>query len=149
MTTLTRASSAQVYPLFIRATPEQIWTAMTDPDLVEQYFYGVRIEIAGGVRRVTGPDGTPWGEEPVIECEPPGRLVHGWRSTYNPELADEPESRVTWEIEPAGERYSKLTLTHDQLEHSPKTAAEVTGVGWMMVLSGLKTLLETGQPLNV
>jgi uncharacterized protein YndB with AHSA1/START domain len=148
MSTLTQPTSAQVYPLFIRAMPEQIWQAITDPNLVEQYFYGVRIEIADGVRRVTGPDGTPWGEELVIESEPPRRLVHGWRSSYDPELADEPESRVTWEIEPAGDGYSRLTLTHDQLEQSPKTAAGVAGDGWMIVLSGLKTLVETGQPLS-
>jgi uncharacterized protein YndB with AHSA1/START domain len=148
MSTLTQAPAAQVYPLFIRATPERIWEAITNPDLVEQYFYGVRIEVAGGVRRVTGPDGSPWGEEPVIKCEPPRRLVHGWRSAYDPELAEEPESRVSWEIVPAGAGYSKLTLTHDQLERSPKTAAEVAGAGWMMVLSGLKTLVETGEPLS-
>ncbi|MGZ4171035.1 MAG: SRPBCC domain-containing protein [Solirubrobacteraceae bacterium] len=113
MSTLTQPASAQVYPLFIRATQEQIWKAITEPDMVEQYFYGVRIEIAGDMRRVTGPDGTSWGEEPVIVCEPPRRLVHGWRSTYDPRLADEPESRVTWEIESTGEAFTKLTLIHD------------------------------------
>jgi hypothetical protein len=56
-------------------------------------------------------------------------------------------SRVTWEIEPQDGGVSKLTLVHDQLENSPKTAASVSGAGWMFVLSGLKTLLETGEPL--
>jgi uncharacterized protein YndB with AHSA1/START domain len=148
MSTLTEAPAAQVYPMFIRATPEQIWEALTDPDLVQQYFYGVRVEVTEGMRRVTGPDGTPWGEDPVIEFDAPHRLVHGWSSSYDPKLAAEPESRVTWEIEAAGDGYSKLTLTHDRLERSPKTAAEVAGVGWMLALSGLKTLLETGRPLG-
>ena len=148
MTTTAEPATEQVYPLFIRATPEQVWEAITNPDLVQQYFYGVRVEIADGRRRVHGPDGELWGEEPVIECEPPRRLVHGWRSTYDPELAGEPESRVSWTIDPQGEHGCRLTLVHDHLERSPKTAASVAGEGWMLVLSGLKTLVETGQPLS-
>lgn len=70
-----------------------------------------------------------------------------WRSLYDPELAGEPPSRITWEIEAQAGGFSKLTAVHDQLEGSPKTAASVSGAGWMMVLSGLKTLLETGRPL--
>jgi uncharacterized protein YndB with AHSA1/START domain len=73
--------------------------------------------------------------------------VHGWRSLYDPELAAEEESRVTWEIEPQEGGMSKLTVIHDQLEGAPKTAESVSGEGWMMVLSGLKTLLETGEEL--
>jgi uncharacterized protein YndB with AHSA1/START domain len=83
----------------------------------------------------------------VTEYDPPRRLVHGWRSLYDPELAAEEESRVTWEIEPQDGGYCQLTVVHDQLEGAPKTAESVSGAGWMMVLSGLKTLLETGKPL--
>ena len=75
------------------------------------------------------------------------RLAHGWDSLYSAELAQEPTSRVTWEIEPQEGGYCLLTVTHDELENSPKTAESVSGTGWIMVLSGLKTLLETGQPL--
>ena len=64
------------------------------------------------------------------------------------ELAEEPESRVTWEIEPQEGGFCLLTVTHDQLDGSPKTAESVSGTGWMMVLSGLKTLLETGDVLD-
>ncbi|MBV9416521.1 MAG: metalloregulator ArsR/SmtB family transcription factor, partial [Solirubrobacterales bacterium] len=127
MGTIAEPATAQVYPMFIRATPEQVWEAITDPDLVQQYFYGVRVEIVDGRRRVHGPDGELWGEDPVTECDPPRRLVHGWRSTYDPELADEPESRVSWTIESQGEHGSRLTLVHDELERSPKTAASVAG----------------------
>jgi uncharacterized protein YndB with AHSA1/START domain len=73
----------------------------------------------------------------------PERLVHGWRSLYDEELALEPQSRVTWEIEPAGDGVTKLTVVHDQLEHSPKTAASVAG--WTQILGGLKTLLESDE----
>ena len=83
----------------------------------------------------------------MLEFEPPRRLVHGWRSLYNPELAVEEPSRVAWEIEPQEGGFCLLTVTHDQLEGAPKTAASVHGPGWTMVLSGLKSLLETGAPL--
>lgn len=88
-----------------------------------------------------------WCDASVLEFDPPRRLVHGWRSLYDPATAEEPESRVTWEIEPQEGGYCKLTVIHDQLERSPKTAASVAGAGWMLVLSALKTLLETGEPL--
>ena len=73
--------------------------------------------------------------------------MHGWRSLYDDELAAEAPSRVTWEIEPQDDGTCLLTVVHDRLEGAPKTAASVTGIGWMTVLSGLKTYLETGKPL--
>jgi hypothetical protein len=73
--------------------------------------------------------------------------VHGWRSLYDKEMAQERASRVTWVIEPQPDGVCLLTVRHDQLEAAPKTAASVSGAGWMHVLSGLKTLLETGEPL--
>ena len=74
-------------------------------------------------------------------------LKHTWRALYDPETASEPFSRVTWEIEPQEGGVTKLTVVHDQLEAAPKTAESVAG-GWSYVLSGLKTLLETGEPLQ-
>jgi uncharacterized protein YndB with AHSA1/START domain len=141
------AQTTQVYSLFIRATPEQIWEAITTPEFTAKYFYGQRIEIAADRRSWWNSDGELVSAGGVIEFEPPRRLVHGWSSLYDPEMAAEPESRVTWEIEPQDGGYSLLTVVHDQLDDSPKTAESVSGVGWMMVLSGLKTLLETGKPL--
>jgi len=148
MTTIT-AQTTQVYNVFIKATPEQIWEAITTPEFTEKYFYGARIAVRPDLRTTTPPGGDEgdWGEDPVMEFDPPRRLVHGWKSKYNPELAAEEPSRVTWEIEAQEGGYSLLTVTHDQLEAAPKTAASVAGPGWMMVLSGLKTLLETGEPL--
>jgi uncharacterized protein YndB with AHSA1/START domain len=94
-----------------------------------------------------GPNGELWGDEAIVESDPPRKLVHQWRSQYDPELAAEEPSRVTWEIEPQDEGVTKLTVVHDQLEGAPKTAESVAG-GWMYILSGLKTLLETGKPLQ-
>jgi uncharacterized protein YndB with AHSA1/START domain len=138
--------ATQVYQLFIRATPEQVWDAITNGDLTTQYFYASRVEMGDGRRRAYGPNGELWGDSAILEEDPPRKLVHEWQGLYDPELADEETSRVTWEVEPQDGGVTKLTLVHDRLEGAPKTAASVAG-GWMFVLSGLKTLLETGRPL--
>jgi uncharacterized protein YndB with AHSA1/START domain len=145
MTTMT-AQATQVYQVFIKATPEAIWEAMTRPEFTSKYFHGVTVETTPEERR------SYQGSElknvvEVLEHEPPRRLVHNWVSYYDPELAAEDPSRVSWVIEPQEGGYSLLTVTHDRLEGAPKTAESVSGAGWMMVLSGLKTVLETGEPL--
>jgi uncharacterized protein YndB with AHSA1/START domain len=147
MTTSTEAPATQVYQVFIKATADQIWEAITTPSFTARYFHGARIEVADDHMTSRGPDDSLWADEPVFEFSPPRRLVHGWRSLYDPELGAEPRSRVTWEVEPQDGGYCSLTVTHDELERSPKTAASVSGPGWMFVLSGLKTLLETGEAL--
>jgi len=144
----TQNLTVQVYQLFIKAAPEAIWDAITKPEFTTKYFHGARIEVTPERRRTFSPDGSDdWGEGAVTEFDPPRKLVHEWRSGYDPELAAEEPSRVTWEIEPQEGDMSLLTVVHDRLEGAPKTAASVAGTGWMMVLSGLKTLLETGKPL--
>ena len=154
MTTVTtpEVQTTQVYQLFIKASPERIWEAITKPELVKLYYHNCSLESevrAGGRWRAWSPDHTKvWVDAEILEFDPPRRLAHGWRSLYNDELADEPESRVTWEIEPQEGGYCLLSVTHDQLDGSPKTAESVSGPGWMMVLSGLKTLLETGDVLD-
>jgi uncharacterized protein YndB with AHSA1/START domain len=139
--------ATQVYHVFIRATAEDIWQAITSPERTAQYFYGAAIEITPEAHTSRGPGGEDWGTDAVLEFEPPRRLVHEWRSSYDPDLDGEPASRVTWEIEPRGDGLCLLTLTHDRLEASPRTAADVGGTGWMYVLSSMKTLLETGEGL--
>jgi uncharacterized protein YndB with AHSA1/START domain len=146
MSTMT-AQATQVYTIVIKATPEAIWEAITEPQFSAQYFYGARISVVPDHYTSLGPDGELWGDEPVYEYEPPRKLVHGWRSRYSDELAAEDESRVSWEIQPQDNATCVLTVVHDRLEGAPKTAASVSGIGWMTVLSGLKTLLETGKPL--
>ena len=149
MSTMTEQST-QVYSVFVRTTPEQLWDAITKPEFTSKYFYGSVIES-------TWEQGAPyagWASDrsqqyvdgEVIEASPPRKLVTTWRALYDSETAAEPYSRVTWEIEPAGDGVTKLTVIHDGLEASPKTAENVAG-GWSYVLSGLKTLLETGEPL--
>lgn len=141
------AIATQVYQLYIKASPEQIWEAITKPEFTARYFYGARITVTPQRVESLGPDGELWGDEAVLEYDPPRRLVQEWSAGYDPELADEEPSRVAWEIEPAGGGVCKLTVVHDRLEGAPKTAEGVAG-GWMLVLSGLKTLLETGEPLQ-
>lgn len=140
--------TVQVYHVFIKASPQQIWDAITTPEWSERYFYGARITATPDAYSSKGPDGSDWGSSEVLEFDPPRRLVHGWTSAYDPDLSSEPASRVSWEITPGDDGVSLLTVTHDQLDGSPRTAASVSGPGWMRVLSGLKTVLETGQPLG-
>jgi uncharacterized protein YndB with AHSA1/START domain len=143
----TAALATQIYHVFIKATPERIWEAITTPAFTERYFYGARISVTPDGYESRGPDGSNWGDSRTLEFDPPRRLVHGWEPNFDPELAKEPMSRVTWQIEPQEGGFCLLTVTHDQLEGAPKTASSVSGTGWMMVLSGLKTLLETGEPI--
>ncbi len=145
--TTTAVETTQVYQVFIKASPERIWDAITKPEFTQRYFHQARITITPERYDSRGPIGDVWGDAETFEFDPPRRLSHGWRSLYDPELAEEEESRVTWEIEPQEGGYCKLTVTHDRLEGAPKTAANVSGEGWMMVLSAMKTLLETGEPL--
>jgi uncharacterized protein YndB with AHSA1/START domain len=151
MTTMT-ATTTQVYQLFIKATPDAIWEAITDPEFTVRYYHGCRVESTfepGAEYRGWSTDRSEvWVEGEVTEATPPRRLVHTWRALYNPETAVEEPSRVTWELEPQEDGTTLLTVVHDQLDGAPKTAAGVSGVGWMHVLSGLKTLLETGEPLT-
>jgi uncharacterized protein YndB with AHSA1/START domain len=150
MTTMTEQST-QIYSVFIRATPEQVWDAITKPEFTSKYFYGSVIDStweAGAPYAGWAADRSQqYVDGEVLEADPPRRLQHTWRSLYDEESAAEPHSRVTWEIEPQDGGVTKLTVVHDQLEAAPKTAAGVSG-GWMFVLSGLKTLLETGEPLT-
>ena len=148
MTTMTEQAT-QVYAVFIRATPEQVWDAITKPEFTTKYFHGTKIESTfepgTPYLSVAGSDTVVDGE--ILESDPPRTLKHTWRALWNPETAAEPHSRVTWEIEPQEGGVTKLTVTHDQLEAAPKTAESVAG-GWEYVLSGLKTVLETGEPLS-
>jgi uncharacterized protein YndB with AHSA1/START domain len=150
MTTMTEQTT-QVYAIFVRATAEQVWEAITRPEFTSRYFFGSVIDS-------TFEPGSPyvgWSSDrtqqyvngEVLVSDPPRLLQHTWRALYDDAMAHEQPSRVTWEIEPQNGGYTKLTVVHDQLEASPKTALSVAG-GWMYVLSGLKSLLETGKSLE-
>jgi uncharacterized protein YndB with AHSA1/START domain len=152
MTTAPTVTTTQVYQVFIRSTAEQIWEAITKPEFTARYFHGARVDTTaqtGATIRYFAPDGaTLWGDDVVLEGDPPHKLVVTWSSLWDEEAAAEDHSRVTWQIEPRDGGVCLLTVVHDQLEGAPKTAQMVAGEGWMMVLSGLKTLLETGEPLT-
>jgi uncharacterized protein YndB with AHSA1/START domain len=151
MTTMTEQTT-QVYSVFIRATAEQIWDAITKPEFTTRYFHGSVIdstfEEGSPYRGFAGDRSQQYVDGEVLEADPPRVLRHTWRALYDQETAVEPYSRVSWEIEPQDGGVTRLTVVHDRLESSPKTAASVGGRGgWSFVLSGLKTLLETGKPL--
>jgi uncharacterized protein YndB with AHSA1/START domain len=166
MTTMTETSvTTQVYRVYIKATPEAIWDAITDPDWTEKYGYGGRAEFdlrPGGaykgftseaMRSMGSPDVAVDGE--VIEVDRPRKLVQTWRMVMDPELAEQGFTRLTWEIEEGKGGVTRLTVIHD-LEGAPKLATLVSGAmedqgaggGWSWVLSDLKTLLETGKPFD-
>jgi uncharacterized protein YndB with AHSA1/START domain len=151
MTTMIETTT-QVYQVFIKATPEQIWEAITSPVFTQKYFYGTRAEYdlrpGGKFLSLAGDSDDQMVDGEVLEVDPPRKLVQTWRFLYDPELMAEGYTNVTWEIEDTegAEGVSKLTVTH-ALEGAAKTAASVAG-GWMLILSGMKTLLETGKPLS-
>jgi uncharacterized protein YndB with AHSA1/START domain/DNA-binding transcriptional ArsR family regulator len=144
---ITNELATQVYQIFIKATPEQVWAALTDPEVSKKYFHEARIAVSPDRMISRGPDGSVWGDSAVEVFDPPRKLVYGWDSLYDPEMAAEPQSRVTFEIEPAGDGLCRLVVTHDRLDESPITAKSVSGPGWMFVLSNLKSYLETGEAL--
>jgi uncharacterized protein YndB with AHSA1/START domain len=149
MTVTEPATATQVYQLYIKATQEQVWDAITNPEIVAKFFHGAQVdstyEVGTKIRSLSPDRSQLWAENTVLESDPPRRLVHTWRSLYDRDLAAEQESRVTWEIESQPGGFSKLTLIHDRLEGSPKTAASVQG--WSYILSNLKTVVETGEAL--
>lgn len=140
----------QVYEVYIRTTPEKLWQAITDPGMTKQYFYDSAIASSlqpGTPLHRLRDDGSHLLEGEVIEVDPPRKLVHTF-VYQEPSPADQdPPSRVTWEITPMGE-VCKLTLTHEHYRGESVTY-KGTLTGWNPVLSGLKTLLETGKPLNI
>jgi uncharacterized protein YndB with AHSA1/START domain len=143
-------SVRQVYEVYIRTTPERLWEAITDPQLTKQYFYETAVESSwtpGTPLNRVRADGSHALEGKVVVCDPPRKLVHTF-IYQEPNPADQdPPSMVTWEIEPMGE-VCKLTLTHEHHRGESKTYKS-TLTGWNPVLSGLKTLLETGAPLRI
>ncbi len=164
MTTDNPSPTIQIHRVYIKATPEAVWEAVTKPEWTVQYGYAPLNEYelwAGGAFRSYAnegmktlgcPDVISDGE--VIESNPPRKLVQTWRMTMTPEMATEGFTRLTYDIEPVRGGVTKLTVTHD-VTGAPMWAGVMMGEresvgaggGWSEILSGLKTLLETGQPL--
>jgi uncharacterized protein YndB with AHSA1/START domain len=117
----------KVFEIYIKTTPERLWEAITDSDMRRDYSFSVAAESEN------------------LEVDPPRRLVQRMVPLWNEEVKREGPSRITWEIEPRGE-LCQLTVTHDELREG---ASEQLYGGWPMILSSLKSLLETGESLGV
>ncbi len=137
-----------VYEVYIRTTPERLWRAITDPADTRRYYYDSDVvsdwQVGSSLRYVH--DGQTSLECTIQEIEPARKLVHSFSAVYGPHVASEPPSRVTWEIEQMGE-LCRLRLIHDDFAAENHTFHE-TAEGWPQILSGLKTLVETGEPLH-
>lgn len=137
-----------VYVTYIAATPERVWEALTKPDLSEKYWFGYRVQAGGQAGdRMTAfnPAGRLAHDDPIIESDPPRRLVYGWKPLYK-DLPDERPSRVTFVLEPV-KNQTRLTVTHDEFEVGSRMF-EMISKGWPAVLSSLKSFLEMGRGLE-
>lgn len=146
--------TAHVYQIYIAATPEQVWSAITESEWTKRYFHATSyVEPPQQGRRylTVVADGRPAVDGVIEEMQPPaegraGRFVQTWHTRYDPELEQEPASRVEWTVENAGDGLTRVRLVHGNLEQSPLTWENVKD-GWVWVLNSMKTLLETGHPL--
>jgi uncharacterized protein YndB with AHSA1/START domain len=138
----------KVFEIYIKTTPERLWEAITDGEIRSKYTFGARVssDWTPGSRYEMSHPGAPGllGEGEILEVDPPRRLVQSMVALWSDEVKSEGTSRVTWEIEPVGDS-CRLTVTHDELREG---ANEQIYGGWPMILSGLKTWLETGEPLT-
>ena len=159
------SETVQIYRVYIRSTPEAIWEAMTKPEWTVKYGYAPLLNYemrVGGAFRAHANEGMLAlgcpeiiSDGEVIEADPPHKLVQTFRMVMDPAMAAQGFTRVTYEIEERKNGVSRLTLTHE-LEGAPELAVLMSGGledqgaggGWSWVLSGLKTLLETGQSLD-
>jgi uncharacterized protein YndB with AHSA1/START domain len=143
------AEMEKVFEVYIRTTPERLWEAITSTEARQKYSFGMqwRSDWTEGSRfEITEPEGNgTWGEGQNVELDPPRRLVQTMNARWSEAIQEEPESRMTWEIEPQGE-LCRLTVTHDQLRED---ANDQLYGGWPMILSSLKSLLETGESLDI
>ena len=148
MTDETQAPPAHVFRTYIRTTPEQLWRAITESEFTTRYFHATTIESTweAGAPYAMHQDGRLAVDGEVLEIDPPRRLVQSFRHHWDPTKAGE-ETRVTWEIDPQGP-VCLLTVVHDGWTTTEGMYGNVSGEGgWPFILSGLKTLLETGDPL--
>jgi uncharacterized protein YndB with AHSA1/START domain len=136
----------KVFEIYIKTTPERLWEAITDSEMRKQYSFGVGTVsdwTNGSHYEATTPKG-PMAEGENLEVDPPRRLVQSFHALWSDDVRNAGTSRVTWEIEPI-EDSCRLIVTHDEL---PEDASPELYGGWPMILSGLKTLLETGEQLT-
>lgn len=134
-----------VYVTYIRTTPERLWQALTTPEFTRQYWFGIHHDTdwqAGSPWAMHHPDGFVTDTGQIIEADPPRRLMLSWQNEFRPELKAEGTGRCTIELEPQGDAV-KLSIVHEIGVADSKLIGAVSG-GWPMILSNLKSLLETG-----
>ena len=139
-------ASTFIYVTFIRTTPEKLWSALTDTDFMQQYWFNARVESdfkKGSPWRIVLEDGRVADTGEILEAKPPKRLVIKWRNEFKPELKAEGYAICTMELEPVADAV-KLTITHSIDKENAKFIEAVSG-GWPKILSNLKSLLETGE----
>ncbi len=146
--------TAHVYQIYIAATPERVWSAITDSAWTRRYFHGttfVEPPAAGRPYRTVTTDGRPAIDGLIEQMQPPhegrpGRFVQTWHVLYDAAMSEEPPSRVEWTVELAGDGLTRVRLVHGDLAGSPLTWANVKD-GWVWILDSMKSLLETDRPL--
>ena len=138
-----------VYVTYIRTTPEKLWQALTEPEFTRQFYFGMTIETdwkKDSAWKTVGSDGEVKDSGRIVEIDPPRRLVLTWRNEFRLEMKEEGDSRMSYEIEAEGEMV-KLTVRHEMDKPGSKLIGAVSN-GWPMILSSLKSLLETGESLE-
>jgi len=148
MTEMTTEST--VYVIYIATVPEKVWAALTSSAFTTQYFFGRSVESdwkQGSPWILRKPDGSVDVSGEVRQSDPPRKLVVSWNIDWAETKL--PECIVTYDIEPAGENLVRLTMTEAHPTPIPANLLEGGRKGWPMILSGLKSLLETGKPLNI
>jgi uncharacterized protein YndB with AHSA1/START domain len=139
------AKSAFVYETYIRTTPEKLWSALTGAEFIKQYWFGIQCEsqwTVGSSWKLVYPDGRNTDSGEIVEAVPPRRLVIRWQHEDKPELKAEGESHCIMELRSNGPAV-KLSITHTVARDASNFIAVVSGA-WPMVISNLKSLLETG-----
>jgi uncharacterized protein YndB with AHSA1/START domain len=137
-----------VYVTYIRTTPERLWRALIEPDFTRRYWFETWQDcqwMQGSPWKLMIPDGRVGDSGEVLEIEPPRRLVLSWRNEFT-ELRAEGHSRLTFELEAQGVQV-KLTVIHE-IEMTGSKLIEAVSGGWPQILASLKSLLETGEPLE-
>ena len=137
-----------VYTTFINTTPEKLWHALTDMAFTESYWFGCKLvsdwTVGSPMQMVRA--GKVLNECVILESDPPRRLVYSWLTVFDEAMKQERPSRVAFVLEPTTRGAVKLTVTHDGFAEGSKTLPSISE-GWPLVLSSLKSMLETGQPV--
>jgi uncharacterized protein YndB with AHSA1/START domain len=148
-TPIPMADSRFLYVTYIRTTPENLWQALTDPAFTRRFWFECWQESewkTGASWRLMIPDGRVGDSGEILEIEPPRRLAVSWRNEFMPEMREEGYSRLTYDLERKGASV-KLTVIHE-MDRAGSKLIEAVSSGWPPILASLKSLLETGEPLE-